>query len=297
MGTILRPASPALKAALSGGVPLIRADLFTFTLVDGVTVYTWTSFDQDLAFAGSTFQSKNPWLWRSKWNVTNTMEVPQLTVYLAALGPANIIPGFGMGVNFIQQIHNGLFDGASHIFERVYMPTPGDTTTYGGVGLFTGEVGPANVDGLKAELTIKGRTNKLDQYFPRNRYQTGCNHAFCDAGCTLSRVSFTASFTVGSSPAPSSTFIPWTSAPATPSLYIGGTLTISGSQRNIAFADSTGLKLAYPLYAVPAPGTAFTAFQGCDKTFNSGSGRSCTDHSNTANYDGFEFVPPPNMGI
>jgi hypothetical protein len=50
-----------------------------------------------------------------------------------------------------------------------------------------------------------------------------------------------------------------------------------------------------PLFVVPSPGDTFSAFEGCDKSSNSGSGQSCTDCTNRQNYEGFEFVPPPNM--
>lgn len=303
MGAILRTCPPLLAAALLSGQQLWRADLFTFTLADGVTVYNWTSFDRDLLNEGTTYLSKTPWLKRSKWNVTNTMAVQKLTVYLYALNTGNIVPGFGNAGNIKTQIHNGLFKGAKFVLSRAFMPSPGDTTSLGSIdGIFGGNVGGIKLDGVKAELTIKGLTNRLDQQFPRNRYQTSCNHGFCDAGCTLSKVTFTQSFTVGSSPAPTSTFIPWASPPATPALYIGGTFTLTGGsgsaqERDIANATASGLTLADPLLVVPGAGDAFTAFQGCDKTFNSGSGRSCTDHANTGNFDGYEFTPPPNMAI
>jgi hypothetical protein len=45
---------------------------------------------------------------------------------------------------------------------------------------------------------------------------------------------------------------------------------------------------------LPIAADGFTAFEGCDKSFNSGSVQSCTSRSNTQHYRGFEFVPPPN---
>ncbi len=292
---ILRPASTALAAALASGVPLNRADLFTFTLADNVTVYNWTTWRKDQVIGSVNFSSRQPWLKRGKWNVANTMEVPSLAVDLLALND-----GFAGGANIKTQIHNGLFDGASVLLSRVYMPitAPDDVTSLGTIGLFGGVSAGIDVIGSMASLTVKGKNNRLDQYAPRNNYQIGCNHAFCDVGCTLSRTTFTSSFTVGSSP--TSIFVPWGgTAPGNASNYIDGTLAItSGSgaaqRRSIVEADSTGLTLAYPLYETPSPGDTFTAFQGCDKSFASGSGRSCTDRSNTQHYRGYEFVPPPN---
>lgn len=292
MSALLRPASTALANALAGGVELWAADLFTFTLADGVTQYHWTTWDTDLVSSGVTYSSKAPWLSRSSWSVVNTLEVPTLTVSLLALNS-----GFGGGGSIKTQIHNGLFDGASVLFSRAFMLTPGAPDVLGAIPLFGGKVGPIDLIGTEATITVKGKVNDLDQNVPRNLFQIGCNHAFCDAGCTLNRASFTSTFFVGVTPG--ATFIPWSAAPANPGLYNGGTFALTGGagagqRRTISAANSSGLFLSYPLAIVPAAGDAFTAFQGCDKTFNSGSGQSCTDRSNTQHYRGFEFVPPPN---
>jgi uncharacterized phage protein (TIGR02218 family) len=292
MTALLRAASPALSAALAGGAPLWSADLFAFTLADGATRFNWTSWDSDLVVDGVAYASRAPWLERSSWNVTNTLAVPSLTVSLRALND-----GFDGGAGIKTQVHNGLFDGAACRLSRVFMASPGDTAALGAVPLFGGKVAGVDLTGTTATLTIKGKVNDLDQFAPRNLYQIGCNHAFCDAGCTLSRAAFTATFAVGAGPTDS--FIPWSSAPAGATSYQNGQVTFatglaSGQTRTIAAATSAGLTLAYPLYQTPAAGDAFSAFQGCDKTFNSGSGQSCTDRGNTQHYKGYEFVPPPN---
>jgi len=292
MSVLLRSASAALAAALAGGVPLWAADLFVFTLADGVTQYHWTNWDSELTVEDVAYASQNPWLGRTSWNVTNTLEVPTLTVKLFALNG-----GFNGGANLKTQIHNGLFDGASFLLSRAFMETPGAPGALGSVALSGGKVGAIDLIGSQATITVKGKVNDLDQYVPRNLYQIGCNHAFCDAGCTLNRAAYTANYSVGAGA--SSTFIPWASAPANPGLYNSGTLVVaSGSgavqRRTIASATAQGLILSYPLYIVPAEGDQFSAFQGCDKTSASGSGQSCSDRNNLQNYRGYEFVPPPN---
>jgi uncharacterized phage protein (TIGR02218 family) len=296
MTALLRAASPALAALLGPNAPAGRvwsADLFAFTLADGVTQLNWTSWDSDLTYDGTTYSSKAPWLTRSQWSVTNTMEVASLTLKLMALnGP------FAGAAQIKQQIVQGLFDGAAFLLSRAYMTSPGAAGVAGVVALFGGVVGAIDVTQTTAQMTIKAKVNILDQNAPRNLYQVGCNHAFCDYGCGLSRATYTASFTAGSGATP--TFIPWSgSPPANAALYQNGTLTMTGGaaagqRRTIAAAGSSGLTLAYPLFEAPAAGDAFTAFEGCDKTFDSGSGQSCTDRSNTANFRGFPYVPPPN---
>jgi len=210
---------------------------------------------------------------------------------------------FEGGANIKAQLHNGLFDGAAVDLQYLYMTPPGVTSTFNAVDIFSGVVGAIQIVGGSAKIPVKSKVNILDQQASRHVYQTSCNHAFCDAGCTLSRVSYTASYTVGSSPAPTTSFIPWSSAPSNPGRYLSGTVTIAatGEERTVAKVDSAGLTLAYPLSVTPAVGDSFTAFEGCDKTHNgingAGSVQSCTARSNTAHYDEFEFTPPPSTAV
>lgn len=283
--------SPLALVLASGLIGLSRAELFTFTLADGTTVHRWCAWDSDLVVGGNTFSSRAPWLKRTKWNIVNTMQVPELTLVLLALND-----GFNGGADIKTQIRNGLFRKATFLLQDLYMPTPGDTTTLGTMDIFGGVVAGSTIEGATATITIRGLANQLNQFAPKNVYQTGCLHAFCDAGCTLARASFTDSFTIGTSP--TAIFIPWASAPGDPTLYIGGEVTITsgaadGQSRDVADADSSGLTLEYPLYDLPLAGDTFDAFQGCDYTKDSGSGRSCNDRSNEQNYFGFPFTPPP----
>lgn len=291
MSAFLRDASPALKAALAAGTIRYSANLITIALTDGETILHWTDFDQSLRYAGTLYASGAPFLSRPTWGVKNTMEVPELSLKIMSDNG-----GFNGGSALQAQIHDGLLDGASFLLQRAMMGDDANPDTLGVIPLFAGKVAAIDLDGVTATVGVKGKNNDLDQYVPRNLYQVGCNHAFCNAGCGLSRATFTSAFTVGS--AATSSFIPWSSAPSAPTSYQNGTLTITsgdgtGSRRTIAAASSAGLILAYPLPFVPAAGDAFTAFKGCDKTRNSGSNQSCTAYSNTAHFRGFPDVPPP----
>lgn len=455
----MRSVSGATLSLLANPPPGLRsADLFNFTLRDGVTVYRWTSYDRDLTINGNVYTSKKPWLERSRWDVSNTMQVPTLEVYLRALND-----GFSGGIDIKGQITNGLFDGAYATLDRVFfdlgsvaivngnpvindtagsgagtystvttvnidaitnaangataglavavnvggfansdivrvsMPGGGTyvawspwgvpaytgspytgslnkfnvipdgvaasmfqigdnpfngvgghygyngyaaaqaafgqrtfsgasaykfyiddypitdntgglsilvekapaTNAHPGVRPFGGNVANIDITGNQATINIKGKTNLLNQYAPRNLYQLGCEHAFCDAGCTLLRATFTTSYTVGSgSGGPTRTFIPWSgAAPGNASNYRYGTVTFtsgvcSGQRATVRLGDSTGLTLIHPLIGTPAIGDSFTAFEGCDKQLSSGSGQDCTARSNTQNWRAFPYVPP-----
>ena len=291
MTAFLRAASPALIAALAAGSLRYSANLFTITLIDGVTVFNWTDYDQNLTFGGTMFSSKIGTLSRPSWKVTNTMEVPQMSLKLTSINTA-----FNGGAGLELQIHSGLFDGAQLLLQRAMMGADANPNTLGVVPLFKGKISAIDLDGLTATIGVKGKLNDLDQYAPRNLYQPPCNRRFCDTGCTLNAATYTASFTVGTAPVP--TFIPWNTAPANPTAYQNGTLVFttgaaSGSRRTIASSSTAGITLSYPLPFVPAPGDGFTALQGCDKTLNSSSNQSCNARSNALHFRGFPNVPPP----
>lgn len=293
MADFLRDCPPALALALQGNVELYSADLFQFTLSDGLTSYYWCSWHRDLTWDGQLYSSRAPWINRSGWSVTNDLTVPSMTVRLMALND-----DFEGGGNIKLQLHNGLFDGATCTMSRVFMETPGDTSSIGAITLFGGVVAGIDVNGSLATIEVKGKNNLLNQNVPRNMAQIPCNHAFCDAGCTLNRAAFTSSYVVGTSP--TAIFIPWSgSPPGNAANYRKGTLTMTsggatGSRRSIIAADATGLTLSYPLWTEPLAGDTFTAFEGCTKMFDDGSGQDCTARSNQQHYRGFEFIPPPS---
>jgi uncharacterized phage protein (TIGR02218 family) len=217
------------------------------------------------------------------------MQVPSLDVYLRALNA-----GFNGGAQIKQQLHNGLFDGATMLLSRAYMTAPGSTAALGAIPLFGGVVAGIAITGAKVTLTCKGKNNLLDQYAPRNVYQIGCLHNFCDANCTLAAAGFTTGYAVGAGATAS--FIPWSgAAPGNCALYANGAIAFisgacSGQSRTIMNGNTEGLNLAYPLYEVPNAGDSFTAMQGCDKTYNT-----CLNtYNNLQHRRAFDFVPPPD---
>jgi len=295
--SVLLPCSGALATALAAGNIKEQADIYSASLLSGAQYY-WTSYNTSLVIGGLTYVATP--IKRGRRSLTYTMTVPQLDIEIEA---ANATP------NLKSEAVLGLFDGGQIVLARAYMPTPGDTTTYGIITLFVGDVGQVQVTGNRIALTVKGRNNKLDMNAPRNVYQSGCLNTFCDAACTLSAGSFTHAFTVGSSPAPSSTFVPWATPPGNPKLYVSGKLTMTsgaanGLGRSIVAADSTGVTLVYPLPIVPTAGDSFNALQGCDKTLGldatggaitPSAGGNCNGYSNVANFRGFPYVPTPEQ--
>lgn len=296
----MRPALPALVDFLATRQPWWSADLFTVVLLDGTTL-RYTSFDQDISFGGYTWTSPplGPNITRSNWKMTNTTDVPDMTVIISSAGLDY------NGQNFKLLAHQGFFDGASMMLERAVMPTPGDVSL-GLTNLFEGKVSSIEIDGIKITLTIKALSTILQTYMPRNIYTTGCSWALYGSGCTLSRAAHTATNTAaaGSSSTSIKTAGPWVlpdlTNPAIAGMILGtinitsgfgtgqsrtilgGTTSISGGQINIG----------YPLYRLPSAGDTLTLYLGCNKTQER-----CTELNNIQHYRGFDFIPPAETVI
>ncbi|HEY5046929.1 MAG TPA: DUF2163 domain-containing protein [Rhizomicrobium sp.] len=294
----MRAASNGLKALLASRAPCHVADLFTWTLANGA-VYRWSSFDRSLSVGGNIWLGTGPLLTRNRFAVKNTVEVPELEVRLAA-GDSTLVNG----QNIKEQIHNGIFDGARVELDRVFMPTPGDNSL-GTVLLFNGRQSGAVIDAEGVTLTAKGDNVLMNQQAPRNLYQITCLHSFCDAGCTLAPAAYTITGNVGSSSAPSSSFVPWASAPANAALFTLGKLTMTsgaavGQIRTVRLANASGLFLTYPLYDLPAAGDSFSLLMGCDRQQTSCQTRTTNTGAavnNILHFRGYPYVPVAELAF
>jgi hypothetical protein len=307
----MRATNGATAALIGAKTPFYKADLFTITLLDGVTVFRWTDFDQDIHFSGFLgapylFLAQGPLLQRTQLAVKNTVEVPELTIKLSALDT-----DFVGGLNIKTQLHNGYFDGATIWLDRCFIapPLPTPVTATGVIGgngitpsggLFAGRMSQAKITAVGAELTVKGANVLMNQYVPRNQYQVPCLHTFCDAGCTLLASTFSIPNTAGAGS--TNRVLQWGSVPGSPSIYSLGKVTMTsgpaiGQVRTVKLSSAAGIVLQYPLYNTPAPGDTFSILEGCTKNYNDGSGQDCTARSNTQHYRGFPFTPTADNAI
>lgn len=279
----------ALMSALAARTPMWSADLFTLSLPNAQTYY-WTSADQDIAYSGITWSALGPTIERTAWSAKNTTEVPEMSVRINTTGK-----DFAGGtVNLKEAAHNGLFDGALLLLERVFMPRFGDTAL-GAVTIFGGRVGAISINALGLDLTCTASNVLLTQNMPRRTFQATCMHTLYDAQCTLSEAAHTDTYTIGSA---NGIAINWEgSGPADASVYRYGKMTITsgagaGQQLTVQAASQTGVSFGYPLLTIPAPGDTFTIAQGCDKTI-----ARCQALGNILNFGGFPYTPPASLGI
>jgi uncharacterized phage protein (TIGR02218 family) len=292
----MRTASAALVSFLiSRTTPIYKADLFTIALLDG-TIYRWTDFDRPVTVGLNTWLNQGPLIQRTSLGVKNTVEVPELQVKLSAMDT-----DFVEGQNVKAAMHDGVFDGATLLLERIFMPTPGDTPLGPSLVMFQGRVSKIQLTAVGAQITVKGANVLMNQYAPRNQFQGGCIHAFCDVGCALLASDFTL-INQSAGATPTNRTVPWASAPGDAAQYAFGTLTFTsgaaiGQKRTVLDVIGGVIVLSYPLYGLPLTGDKFSIFRGCDKTLDSGSGQDCTFYANTQHFRGFPFIPVAETAV
>jgi uncharacterized phage protein (TIGR02218 family) len=275
------------------------ADLFTITLLNG-TVYRYSGGDIDVTWQGNTWVNLGPAISRTSWSSKDTTDVPEMEITISSDGSD------GGDTNIKAQMHNGLFDGAVVQLDRAIGAVPGQPL--GIVTLFGGPSGQIELGAVMAKVTVKGWMVLLQQYMPRNTYQTSCIHSLYDAGCTAVRANFTAPNTVYSAtPTTVQETDPMTVAAGVApfSNFIGGTLAMTsgaaaGAKRTISTVTQAGsgspagsTTFSYPLYATPSTGDTLTASFGCDKTEGTCSGT----FNNLQHVRSFPFIPPAEEAV
>lgn len=294
----MHAASDALKAWLPTARQPYRANLYTFTLVNG-TVYRWTDADRDIVSGGDTFISTGPQISRDtvEFSASNAPQTTSLTLTIADGDTAS-----GVGtLTILQAIAQGAFDRAQVKVEAAFMATFGDTAAMGTIILFSGRLATmSQINRASAQLEVRSYVELFDTQFPRNLYQASCPYTLYDAGCTLSRASFTVTGTVGTGSS-STIILPSSALGHTDAYFALGVLTFtSGANNGLSYvvksytAASNGtITFERPALLPVAVGDTFTIAAGCDKTLTT-----CTDRfGNAANFGGQPFIPSAETAV
>src|ERR1700733_12964541 len=249
----MRAANANLIAFLNSRASFTVADLFKFTLADG-SILTFTSYDENIALGGYTYLALGPLVDRSKWGIKNTPDVPEMDITILSNGAD--MPD---GSNIKLSVHNGLFNFATVLLSRLFMPSPGDTSL-GALDIFLGNVADVEIDALSVKITAKGANNVLGQYMPRNTFNQSCIHNLFDKGCAPNPGQpgggpAKAAYTVASSVGAGSTrgMIVWPAiVPPNPTNFNYGWVEFTsgaceGSGRSIAIAGAESFTLIPPL--------------------------------------------------
>lgn len=289
MKTPTYEASPgALAALLASSSAFSKADLYTWTFVDG-TVLRTTDADVMLQFGGRTFASCAPIMERSKVSLTVGVEVDSMDVTVKP-SAADALAGVAWQV----ATRLGYLDGAQLLVETAYIQTW--PTVVGTLHVFQGQVSDAYPERTSIKITVKSALELLAQQFPRNVYQSVCLRTVYDAGCGVNKASYTSTSTIVASPAPTLTSFKCGLSQAA-GYFDQGVVTFTsganaGLKRTVKSYDGAGgFTFALPLPVAPAAGDTISVFAGCDKTL-----ATCrSKFSNAARFRGFPWVPTPEQ--
>ena len=296
----MKDVSGTYISLIKTNVNFIMGHLYTFTSAAGALDYM-TDLDIDVSYGGNYYYSGRLAIDGLRRTLSVGLEVDEQTIKIWAT-PNDVL----WGSNFLQGAQQGLLDGAYLKRQRIVWPIVSGNLAYDVVSqtpvavftLFGGYFGQILKGGqTHVEVKVRSSLAKLEVNMPRNYYQPGCLWTLFDSGCTLTKASFATSGTVDTGA--DYTTVPVLGGIGTPTgadgiaNYAQGRLLFtSGVNENLQVLinsnDSNNLFLAYPLDLLPAEGDTFNYYPGCSKSFNT-----CNlKYSNTANYRGFDKVPP-----
>lgn len=280
----MKSRTPALKAHLASGGPFILADLYTFEFASG-EVRHYTSFDIDLAWNGDAYSASGPVFNRSKTRTVIGLEVDTLDVSVYPK-PDDMLAGLPM----IAAARSGAFDGAWLRLEVAFLDS--SFRVIGTDHRFSGLVADIEPSRTAIQMHVNSGLFLLNTQLPRNQYQATCLHALYDGDCGLQRSAWGVAASVGNG---STTSV--IQAGIDHTIYPDGWLergyilfsngSLAGTRATIKSHVNGVLTLLMPLPAVPATGSAFTAYAGCDKSMSTCQGK----FNNVINFKGMPFIP------
>lgn len=280
----MKAMSGALATLLNGNSFFFKADLYTWTFIDG-TVLRTTDADISLTFGGNTFASCAPITERSKVTMSVGVEVDSIDVTVSPI-TANTVSG----LTWQSAARQGYLDGAVLLVETAYVQTW--PTVVGTLHVFRGQVSDIYPERNLVKITVKSALELLAQPFPRNVYQSVCLHTVYDPGCGLSKTGFTGAGAVTGA----ATLTSFTTGNTQAVGYFDqGVITFTsganyGLKRTVKSYDGAGgFTFALPLPVAPATGDTISVFAGCDKTLETCRAK----FANDGKFRGFPWIPTP----
>lgn len=293
----MRTAPGALKTYLdAGGNTTLRADLVALTLVDGSTIYRWTTWDRDLVVGGQTYRTVGtlgPLVRRGRYSQSARLSVD--TLDLSLIGGAFTIGGLSLGLSAIR----GYFDGARVQIDHLIMPAPGDVSLGPISSFFEGRVASVEPRGPDLSLRVKSELEALNVMLPKFLLQPSCGNTVFDVNCGLVKATYTTAATVsGSTSAAITTATAGITGKAAHYYQLGVITFTSGvlSGQTFAVAESIAgaLTLALPLATLPSNGDTFSAVPGCDRKRATCATKWAA--SNLAQFRGYPHIPAAEGG-
>lgn len=283
----------AALSALLATRQFYTAKLFTLTLLDGTLSY-YCSGDKDITSGGNLFSAggqTGPYFERSgnkakvHWIIGT--QVDNLTF--------DIIPQTSTikGLTWFQAALAGIFDGATVLYQRAYMPTYGDVSV-GVYDMFKGRVGDVTVGRKMLTFVVNSHLELLNQNLPLNLYQAPCNNNLYDTSCGVNPALFSNPGTVAAGSTGGT--IMATMAPATGFFDLGKLTFTSGAASGVSIGVKSWTQGSPGTFLLNRPppisvavGDTFTAYAGCNKLQSTCSAK----FNNLANFRGTPYVPVP----
>lgn len=293
----MKTSTSDLRTLLHGSRSAAFSDLVTITLKDA-TVVRWTTAGWDLTYDSNTYTAGGtgtvPLIGRGTIREAVGLEVSTLELRLRCGTTAQI------GGRSIQSAAKlGLLDDARVTVQRAYHSGP-TTTVVGVVQRFSGVVSDFEVDSQEVRLRVQSDLYKLEELLPRHLIREKCSWGLFDAGCGLSKASFTSSETTTTGC--TETTVRFVRGTAFFTSLVGGTVeftsgALDGLTRTIRsysydVPSTTFTLVVLPLPSAPASSVGIDVVPGCDKTY-----ATCSDalgFNNATRARMFPYVPPPD---
>lgn len=309
----LLPGSVYITQLLAGQRDYIIAHIYEFQSAAGALDY-FTDFDTDIPAYGVIYKSGGLRIEGLRMKLATGIAVDEQDVTIWA-SPTDTL----FGANFLTGMAEGLMDGGTISRGRlVWQPLTGDVSLdilqppIAAWRMFLGYMSTIEKLGrASVQFKVKSPLVKLNIDMPRNFYQPGCLWSVFDdsittgnagVGCTLFGPDYAVAGVV--SAGMTAIVIPVSGGVVNPvgadtiGNYQRGRIVFTsgvndGLMTTIDSNDDVALYLAYPLNAIPSVGDMFNYYPGCSKTFNT-----CNvKYSNTANYRGYDLVPPVLVAV
>lgn len=297
----MKQASVSATAILSGG-NYLKFDLYSFSLTTGVSYY-FTAGDVSLTAAVYPSGTTNPYLMGYTFSRGATTQAVGLDAQELDLtiAPAFDNPGgpplIG-GYSLMQASRLGLLDNASVLYSKIFLNYPVANgqldTSPAAIAWFRGVVAEQDVQRFSLKMKISSDLIVLNQVqMPKNLAQAPCSHTVYDAGCTLSKSTFTSTGTIAAAVSTSSFNTSLTQADGYFDLGViqftsGANAGYSSTIKKYLHA-SGNIQVVIPFPAPVAPTDAFSVYPGDDRLLST-----CTNKfANRAHFKGIPFTPVP----
>jgi uncharacterized phage protein (TIGR02218 family) len=280
----MKACQPALLTYLSTHNIVNVAELFTFTLHDG-TVYHWTNADANIVYQTVTYTCHVPTISFNGGTLRQSVGKEVSTLQVELGNAANVL---GNGKTLQQSIHDGDFDDAQIIIDRIYMPSWGDMSL-GTMRWFSGYVGEVKPKSLSVTLTLLSALDKLNRPFPKRLFQPSCPYALYDASCGLTKSYRTTTLATAGVDLISVTDLGVDYKLGSVQITTGPATGIYRSIINTFYGGGLQYMAVAPLYNTPPNiGDTVKLLVGCDKSWTR-----CGILGNTSRFGGFPSIPKP----